>query len=242
MPIIVLERFRAGAFLRTLAQRDLAAPDEIVGDLERERRATNVEYERIQGANRQLNPAGDRKKIDEDLARLVELRQKQARIATQIQTGIAEVRRPEVPATPGPRGDTGGARSGSAPAVLLGRRSEELPLRRLQRRQARPASLGLCAAGRREGPSRVGGCLSPAHIEGRCPASSLARSRSLYDLLLKPAETLIGPSDRLLIVPDGPLNTLPWAALARERPGSRPGIWPSGSPSPPSSPPPSTRS
>ena len=46
-------------------------------------------------------------------------------------------------------------------------------------------------------------------------ADLLSRSRSLYDTLLKPAEPLIGKSDRLLILPDGPLHTLPWASLVR---------------------------
>ena len=47
------------------------------------------------------------------------------------------------------------------------------------------------------------------------PPDLLVRSRALYDTLIKPAETPIAKHDRLLILPDGPLHTLPWAALVR---------------------------
>jgi tetratricopeptide (TPR) repeat protein len=81
---LILERFRAGAFLRTLAQRDLAVPEGVLSDLERERSLTNAEYERTQGEIRKLHPATDRKKIDEGLARLIELRQKRLEISERI--------------------------------------------------------------------------------------------------------------------------------------------------------------
>jgi CHAT domain-containing protein/Tfp pilus assembly protein PilF len=48
--------------------------------------------------------------------------------------------------------------------------------------------------------------------EGRDLAARLAR---LYALLIGPAETVIATSSRLLIIPDGPLSLLPFAALRR---------------------------
>src|SRR5262249_50456115 len=55
------------------------------------------------------------------------------------------------------------------------------------------------------------------------PSAELtARARSLYDTLLKPAETRIAGCDRLLILSDGPLLTLPWAALARSSGAGQP--------------------
>lgn len=42
-----------------------------------------------------------------------------------------------------------------------------------------------------------------------------AQGRELYDLLLGPAEKLIAGGRRLLLSPDGPLNSLPFAALVR---------------------------
>ncbi len=42
-----------------------------------------------------------------------------------------------------------------------------------------------------------------------------AQSRALYDLLVRPAEPYLGNAERLVISPDGPLHTLPFAALLR---------------------------
>jgi CHAT domain-containing protein len=43
----------------------------------------------------------------------------------------------------------------------------------------------------------------------------LEKSRQLYDLLLRPAESVLAGSMRLVVVPDGPLQVLPFAALRR---------------------------
>jgi CHAT domain-containing protein len=43
----------------------------------------------------------------------------------------------------------------------------------------------------------------------------VARARELYDELLRPAESLLATSERLLLVPDGPLHLLPFQALMR---------------------------
>ncbi|HEX2645019.1 MAG TPA: CHAT domain-containing tetratricopeptide repeat protein [Thermoanaerobaculia bacterium] len=43
-----------------------------------------------------------------------------------------------------------------------------------------------------------------------------AQSRALYDLLIRPAEPYLANCDRIVLSPDGPLNTLPFAALLRE--------------------------
>jgi CHAT domain-containing protein len=40
-------------------------------------------------------------------------------------------------------------------------------------------------------------------------------SRALYRLLVQPAEGLLAGAERILICPDGPLQTLPWAVLRR---------------------------
>jgi CHAT domain-containing protein len=46
------------------------------------------------------------------------------------------------------------------------------------------------------------------------------RASELYDLLVRPAESQIAASQRLLVSPDGPLHSLPFAALVRLEPGS----------------------
>lgn len=44
-------------------------------------------------------------------------------------------------------------------------------------------------------------------------ASLAAQEREFYDLLLAPVESIISSSERLLLIPDGPLQVLPFAAL-----------------------------
>ncbi|MCC6537500.1 MAG: CHAT domain-containing protein [Bryobacterales bacterium] len=48
--------------------------------------------------------------------------------------------------------------------------------------------------------------------------------RRLYDLLIEPVRTKIGPARRVAIVPDGPLHRINFETLVRER-GGRPGFW-----------------
>src|SRR6185369_1706087 len=45
----------------------------------------------------------------------------------------------------------------------------------------------------------------------------LAQAAALYDLLVRPAVSQIAASDRLLISPDGPLQSLPFGALVRTK-------------------------
>ncbi len=49
----------------------------------------------------------------------------------------------------------------------------------------------------------------------------LVEGRKLYDLLIAPAAPWIARADRILISPDGPLHTLPYAALVRPGPTPR---------------------
>ena len=160
---LILERFRAGAFLRTLAQRDLAVPDGILADLERERSATNVEYERTQGEIRTLNPPTTAKEIDEALARLAGV--------------AAEAGRRSPSGSRRPRRSTRrcGIRDPWA-SPALGRRSirerSSCPTPSARRRaylfvvSADPergrSAVGLHAAGRREGAARVRRGVPPA--------------------------------------------------------------------------------
>jgi CHAT domain-containing protein len=51
--------------------------------------------------------------------------------------------------------------------------------------------------------------------QGAKDSNFAAQSRELYDILLKPAEAIVGGSARLLVVPDGPLQVLPFATLLR---------------------------
>ena len=212
---LILERFRAGAFLRTLAQRDLAVPDGILSALERERSLTNVEYERRQGEIRKLNPANDKKRIDEGLAQLLELRQKQSEISARIKKASPEYAALKYPQALG----LAATRAALDPGTLLlsysvGKAKSFLFVVSSDPKRGPPLSTFTLPVG--DEALREAVDAFRRLIERNKPSPDLlARSRSLYDALLKPAEALIGNGDRLLILPDGPLHTLPWAALVR---------------------------
>ena len=212
---LILERFRAGAFLRTLAQRDLAAPAEVPDDLDRELRMTNAEYDRTQGALRALNPRDDEKKIDQRLTRLAELRQKRAEIEERIKRAS-----PRYGALRYPQPlDFSATRAVLDPGTLLLSYSvgeEETFLFVV----SGDSTLGppLTAFRLPVGDNALRGSVEAfRRLIGRNKPSRelLARGRALYDTLLGPAEALIGKHDRLLILSDGPLHTIPWAALVR---------------------------
>ncbi len=219
---LILERFRAGAFLRTLAQRDLAAPDRLVSEIEHERSVTNVAYERTQGEIRRLDSAADKKKIDEGLARLGELRQKQSDIAERIKKAS-----PKYGALRYPQPlDLAGARAALDPGTLLlsysvGEVKSVLFVVSSDPKRGSSLSVFTLPVGEKALRESVEAFRRLIKRNG-ASADLRSRSRSLYDLLLKPAEALIGQSDRLLIVSDGPLNTLPWAALARDGAADQP--------------------
>src|SRR6185436_20018892 len=45
-------------------------------------------------------------------------------------------------------------------------------------------------------------------------------ARQLYSQLIRPVETAIQVSDRVMILPDGPLHSVPWGLLVRPTPGT----------------------
>jgi len=217
---LILERFRAGAFLRILAQRDLAAPPEISGDLDRDRRLANAEYDRTQSEIRGLNAKEDASKIDEGLTHLVELRLRQSEIAERIKKASPKYGALQYPQ---PLGLTGTVAILDPGTLLLsysiGKEKSFLFAVSSDGKRGPPLSVFALPVG--EKALRASVEAMRRLIEWNKPSPDLlARSRALYETLLKPAEALIARSDRLLIVPDGPLNTLPWASLVRESNGA----------------------
>ncbi len=213
---LILERYRAGSFLRTLAQRDLGAPGEVPANLERERRSTNAEYDRTQRELGELKPATQSKEIDEVLGRLSDLRRKQTEIAGAIGKAsprYGALRYPQA-------GDVAAAKAALDPGTLLlsysvGRdRTYLFALESTGPRGAPGLSVYALPVGEKALRESVD-AFRRLILRGAPSPDLSGRSRSLYDALLKPAEALIARNDRILILPDGPLHKLPWAALSR---------------------------
>jgi CHAT domain-containing protein len=215
-----LERSRARGFLAMIAERELSfATADAPLDLLREQRETDRAYDAAQARLAKLQPGRDDTAIDQELAQIEELRQRRARTATAIRLTaprLASLQEPE------PR-DLVAARRALDPGTRLLAYSvgadrtllfvvtdmaaanrpalhvAVLPLGRQTLQQRVEAFRGLIARGR-----------DAADLE---PAL-LAQSRRLFDDLIQPAGAALTGARRLLIVPDGPLHALPFAALA----------------------------
>jgi CHAT domain-containing protein/Tfp pilus assembly protein PilF len=208
----VLERSRARVLLQLMAERDLDLETSGGGELDRQRRHTDADYERVRDELAALD-AKDHAAIDGATLRLRELRQKQAAIAAEIRASsprLAEIRYSQPLDAAGVRasldagtvlvaysvgrektiafalvgGDAGGL---EAVTIPIGEEALRSRLRRWRRLLERTAP----------------------------PPEFFSEARALYDLLLRPLEAHLVPARRLLISPDGPLHTLPFAALRR---------------------------
>jgi CHAT domain-containing protein/Tfp pilus assembly protein PilF len=211
----VLERYRARGLLALLAERDLVFSTDLPAELDRERRAVNAEYDQV------LAGLADAKGAEAEKKRLAlsELRLRQALIRDKVRAAsprLAALQYPEpldLAATraildPGTMllsyaiGETGsyvfavGPGPGDFRAVSLDTKLKRLrvDVERFRR-------------------------LLQQEILGRPQLRQL--SHRLKATLLTPVAPTIARAERLLIVPDGPLHLLPFAALEDPTPGRR---------------------
>jgi CHAT domain-containing protein/tetratricopeptide (TPR) repeat protein len=211
----VLERGRARSFLALLAERDLRLSD-LPPELAAERRRANAEYDRVQAELAPLSAGRDSTEIERLTGELRDLRTRQEGI-------LARMRResPRAAALQDPVPlDLAGARAALDPGTVLleyavGRQKSWLFV--VQPAGAKGSGLSVL-------PLAIGAESLRAEVESfrllvKDPGSDLAdlraRARRLYSLLVRPAERQIAGAERILFSPDGPLHTLPFAALMR---------------------------
>ena len=212
----VTERYRARSLLQMLAERDLTFAGDVSPDLQRARKESAAEYDRVQAQIAGLNPTKNQKQIGELLAQLRELTAQRGQIADRIKKASPRFALLQYPEPL----DLTATRQILDPGTLLlsysvfdenavlfvvqpagsnpGFSAFTLPIKEKQLRAKIQELRRLIALHRPEDARTFS-----------------AQSRQLYDLLLKPAESLIRDSERLLVVPDGPLQVLPFAALRR---------------------------
>jgi CHAT domain-containing protein/Tfp pilus assembly protein PilF len=213
----ILERSRARSLLAMLAERDLAFSADIPSSLETRRRTVARRYEAVQQALEESGDAADSPKVQAFLRELTDLRRQHEDIAAEIRRAsprLATLQYPEPL-------DLAGAQSAldSGALALFYSVSEEATYL-FAVRSTGPLMVATLPHGDARLRSEVGNFLSlletakPGPRIGEARQAALkAQARSLYKDLLEPAEALIEHSERLLIVPDGPLQKLPWGAL-----------------------------
>ena len=220
----ILERSRAGSFLDQLAERDLVFSD-IPEDLDRERRRIAFLYDRTQKEFNELSIEKDQAEIEVVQGKLLELRGDRDDIEARIRRGYPNLAALQFPQPLDLRATQKALDPGtlmlsysvseettqlfvvSSTANLdvhtlpIGREILESEVQLLQKYSLRPS-------------------LDPHDMEGL-----LGVSQRLHTALIDVARDKVESSERLLIVPDGPLHLLPFAALIRD--GNPPGF-PSG--------------
>jgi CHAT domain-containing protein len=215
--IQVLERSRARSLLTLLAERDLAFAADLPSELAAKRREADREYDGVQSALASLDP----KKDEAEIARLHdkqrEARVKQEEVATRIRKAsprFASLQYPEPL-------DLAAVRGALDPGTLLlaysvGRDETVI----LAVAPAGDPGAGLWVERVPIGERALRGKIEAFRELIRRPAAApkaalIPPAVELYHLLIEPVEAQLAARDRLLLMPDGPLHALPFAALVR---------------------------
>jgi CHAT domain-containing protein/Tfp pilus assembly protein PilF len=215
----VLERFRARGLLDLLAARDVASDAALPAPLLAARRQLEADYDRLQSQLAELD-AG------KEAGRAAEIRAKLREARDQYEGVVAEIRKasPAFAALRYPQPvDAQGARAALDPGTVL--LSYSVGRKRTQLFIVTPAgplavrTLPVGEEALRRDVERFRALVvtaEPGTAVGRQRLAALsALGRRLYAALLAPAERQIGRAERLLLVADGPLHTLPWGALSK---------------------------
>jgi|HubBroStandDraft_1064217.scaffolds.fasta_scaffold00908_10 CHAT domain-containing protein/Tfp pilus assembly protein PilF len=214
----VSERARARGLLHMLAERGLMFAADVPADLQRARKRNAADYDNVQAQLAELNATQDKDKISAVQARLHELSVKRDEIADRIAKASPRFASLQYPLPL----DVAATRRILDPGDVL-----------LSYAVAEDRTALFVVAPEGSGPGLSVFTLSvkekdlQAKVqefrrlirEHREPGNPelMAQSRQLYDLLLRPAESVLAASQRLLVIPDGPLQVLPFAALRRNR-------------------------
>ena len=211
----VLERSRARSFLALLADRDLH-PSGLSPELAAERRRVDTEYDGVQSQLAQLSSGRDDAEIERLTDELRDLRTRQEEVVARIRR---ESPRSAALENPEPL-ELAGAREALAPGTVLLEYAvgpERTWLFVVQPAGAAGAGLSIVpiAIGAKALREEVEGFRDLLGRPGSKRAALVARARHLYDLLVRPARERLETAQRILISPDGPLHTLPFATLMR---------------------------
>jgi len=216
----ILERSRARGLLAMLAERDLTfATADAPSGLLQEQRENDRTYDAAQARLAKLQPGRDDASIDKELAGIEELRQQRVRIAAAIRRTsprLASLQEPEPL-------DLAGARRTLDPGTRLlaysvgAERTVLFVVADETAAGVPPVTIVVLPIGRRPLEQRVAafrGLIARGREMAEVEPGLVTQARRLFDDLLAPAQPALAGARRLLVVPDGPLHALPFAALA----------------------------
>jgi CHAT domain-containing protein len=210
----VLEQSRARSLLTLMAERDLVLAAEIPPQLESQRRRIDAAYERVRSQLATLSAENDAADIDRLTLGpngLNELRDQQNEIAEKIRQSsprLSELRYPQPLDATGVR-----ARLDPGSVLLAYSVGKDQTLLFVLKAQAPPEAVTIPIG---EEALRTRITVWRRLLERTAPpAEFFQEGQALYELLIRPVERHLVSARRLLISPDGPLHTLPFAALRR---------------------------
>lgn len=211
----LLERYRAKSFLQLLAARDLVWSLDLPPELDRERRMANAVFDQLYA---RLIAAEDESRRQQLAAQLEDARRERDEIAARIRLAS-----PRLAALQDPRPlDLAAVQRALDPGTLLlsyavgaeqsfvfalGPGSDELAVFPLGLGGTALTDKALAAE-----VSRFRVELERGHLDARLQKVRF-RARTLGRALLAPVRARLARAERLLIVADGPLHLLPFAAL-----------------------------
>lgn len=214
----ILERSRSRVLSNLLSERDLVFYADIPDELERERRMLAKNYENTQ---RELYRAENKERAASLLKTMQSTRQMQDEIARQIREHsprLADLKY-SLPAT------LGEIRAGLRPGTaVLSYSVGEVKTRVFALSASGELKVHTLELGRADIDAltqRFRYLIDAGRWDEAASDSLLSFASSLYARLMLPAEASIESADRLLIVPDGSLNLLPFAALVRQSESGR---------------------
>ena len=218
----VLERSRARGLLMMLAERDLVLDRDLPADLQQTMRELRQDDDRLQASLAKLDPKSDADALERLRERQRELRAKRTQLVERVRATsprLASLQYPQALELSqvqgaldrgtvmlsyqigpdasrlfivGPSGSATGESNLSVHTLAIGEsglRERVTALRRLIERDG--------------------------EFKDADAAASTKAARQLFDLLIAPATPQIAAAERVLIVPDGPLHSLPFAALVQ---------------------------
>jgi CHAT domain-containing protein len=213
----LLERFRAQAFLALLAERDLSFAGDLSPELDEERRRLVASYDSNQLQLATLDPKKDRGAIEALQREQVQLRRRRDEIAGEMRRTaprLAALQYPQAltfeqvrdaldPGTVMLSYSTGKEQT----FLFIVTPGRDLHVEKLEiGRQALEKDIDRYR--QLIDQTRAGSTLGAQGLDWF--------SRRLYNLLVAPAEPWIAAGKRIVLVPDGPLHLLPFAALTRK--------------------------
>jgi len=210
----ILERSRSKVLSELLAERDLVFGVDLPAGLERRRRMLAYNYESLQG---RLYDTGDADQIDALHEEMAAIRREQAELRSDIRAyspRLADLKYPE-PVTLAravallPQGTAVISYSVGADDTDIFVLTDD---RRLVVRTVPVSSQSI-----EDLVTRYRLLLDAGRFDAQPDENLSSLAATIYSELVLPVEADVAPAERLLVVPDGSLNVLPFAALRRKQ-------------------------